>query len=107
MLRKILGSTAPTLSPFDKSDDFPGHTVEEVTYHIDLLFEAGLVKGSSGGGVPLISRLSWDGHEFVAATSDPGVWARVKERTKGLPAVGFRVMLELGIAEMKKLAGLL
>jgi hypothetical protein len=25
--------------------DFPGHTQDEIAYHIDLLFEAGFVKG--------------------------------------------------------------
>jgi Hypothetical protein (DUF2513) len=25
--------------------DFPGHTQDEIAYHVDLLFEAGFVKG--------------------------------------------------------------
>jgi Hypothetical protein (DUF2513) len=91
---------------FDKLDDFPGHSVQEVTYHADLLFEAGLVKGSSGSEVPLISKLTWDGHEFVANTRDPGIWAKVKERTHGLVGIGIGVLSAIAEAEIKKKLGL-
>jgi hypothetical protein len=92
---------------FDTSD-FAGHSQEEITYHIDLLFENDFVKGieTLDAPAPAISRLTWQGHEFIADTSDPGIWASVKERTKGLPDVAIAVIWELAKAEVKKKLGL-
>jgi hypothetical protein len=35
------GSRFEVFSP----SEFPGHTQDEIAYHVDLLFEAGFVKG--------------------------------------------------------------
>jgi hypothetical protein len=85
------------------TSDFPGHSQVEINYHIDLLFEAGFVAGmpDSNPG-PLITKLSWQGHEFIAATKDPDVWRRVKDRIKGVADVGLPVLIELGKDELKK-----
>jgi hypothetical protein len=91
---------------FNKSDDFPGHSVDEVTYHVDLLLEAGLVKGHSGNPNPLISQLTWKGHEFLDDIRDPSIWASVKERTKGLTSVALTVVAAVAEAEIKKKLGL-
>ena len=92
---------------FDTSD-FPGHAIEEIAYHVDLLFEASLVKGIGTLDAPVaaISSLTWAGHEFIANTRDPDVWSKVKERTKGLGTVGLSLLVELGKAELKKKLGL-
>lgn len=83
--------------------DFQGRSDEEITYHIDLLLEAGFIEGSrSLEPRPAISRLTWQGHEFIGNISDPGVWQKVKERIKGLPAVALPIVLEIGKAELKK-----
>jgi hypothetical protein len=49
---------------FDPSGN---HSMEEVTYHLDLLIEAGFLKGKPGAGfhAPLINRLTREGHEFL------------------------------------------
>ena len=93
---------------FDTSD-FPGHTQDEIAYHINLLGEAGFLEcGHTSMDDPAtpISRLTWDGHEFLAATKDPTIWENVKERTKGLPDVAISVIWELAKAEVKKRLGL-
>jgi len=51
---------------------------------------------------PAISRLTWEGHEFVDNIRDPGVWKNVKERIKGLPSVAVTIVAQLALAEMKK-----
>src|SRR5229473_2330977 len=88
---------------FDTSD-FEGHSQQEIAYHIDLLFEADFVKGiaTMDAPAPAISRLTWDGHEFVDNIRDPGVWKNVKERIKGLPSVAVTIVAQLALAEMKK-----
>ena len=91
-----------TFKSFDATD-FEGHSDAEVTYHIDLLFEADFIAGGRNfNPVPAISRLTGKGHEFIAATKDPRIWASVKERLKGLPDVGISVIFEIAKAEIKK-----
>ena len=92
---------------FDSSD-FPGHSKAEIAYHITLLMEAKFVQGDpySKKLGPPIYRLTWEGHEFIGSTSDPDIWARIKERTKGIPDIAISVMWELAKAELKKKLGL-
>ena len=91
-----------------ETSDFEGHSQAEIAYHIDLLFENDFVKGVATLDAPAsaISRLTWQGHEFLADTSAPDVWEKVKERTKGLPEVGITLVWELAKAELKKKLGL-
>jgi hypothetical protein len=37
---------------FDKTEDFPCHSIEEIMYHVDLLIEEGLLAGNAKGDVP-------------------------------------------------------
>ena len=98
--------TGSRFKTFD-SKDFAGHSDDEITYHVDLLFEAGLVDGSPNlHPLPAISKLTWQGHEFIAATKDPQIWASVKERLRGLPDIAMSLIAEIGKAEIKKKLGL-
>lgn len=91
-----------TFKTYD-TKDFEGHSEPEIIYHINLLFEVGFIDGArSLNPLPAISRLTWQGHEFIAATKDPRIWASVKERLKGLPDVGISVIFEIAKAEIKK-----
>jgi hypothetical protein len=51
--------------------------------------KAGLLKRKSaaGFGTPVISRLTWQGHEFLNDVRDQTIWSKTKERLKGLPDV--------------------
>ena len=59
----------------------------EVTYHLDLLREAGLIE--SPGSQPMdgvtFRRLSWAGHDFLDSVRNPEVWRKTK---KGAEAAG-------------------
>jgi hypothetical protein len=90
------------LYAFSPADNFGDHSVEEINYHVDLLFEAGFIEGNPKSDVPMVSKLTWKGHEFVDNVRDSGVWSSVKERIKGLPSVGITVIGELALAEVKK-----
>jgi len=88
-------------------DNLEGYSQEELNYHVDLLFEAGFVAGSPDSNPnPMISKLTWKGHEFVDTIRDSGIWNSVKERLKGLPSVALSVVAEIAIAEAKKRIGL-
>lgn len=64
--------------------DFECGTADEVSYHMELLFEAGLVEGemnkTSGPGPYgfLAYRLTWYGHEFLDAVDSDQVWEETK-----------------------------
>jgi len=84
-------------------------SIEEVGYHLHLLIEAGLVHGKPaavGTYMPWISKLTWQGHEFLDDIRDQQIWAKTKERLKGLPSVALSLMAEIAKAEIKKRLGL-
>ncbi|HEU0048843.1 MAG TPA: DUF2513 domain-containing protein, partial [Nitrososphaera sp.] len=88
---------------FDASDNFGDRSQEELNYHVDLLFEAGYIEGNPDSNPnPMVSKLTWKGHEFVDTIRDAGIWNNVKERLKGLPSVALSVVAEIAIAEAKK-----
>ena len=65
-------------------DDLSNYTDAQQLYHSCLLIEGGLVHGNimvGQNGDPVgtrVSRLTWDGHEFLDITRDPSVWSKVK-----------------------------
>ncbi len=64
--------------------DFSADRNFEVSYHMELLIEAGLVEGSMsptlGGGATqfMARRLTWLGHEFLDAVRSDTVWNKTK-----------------------------
>ena len=72
--------------------EIDGRAEQEVSYHVALLHEAGLLHALDGydsSGICWIpTRLTWAGHEFLDASREPGRWERAKrtvlEKTGGL-----------------------
>ncbi|HBG31044.1 MAG TPA: hypothetical protein DDW98_10500, partial [Gammaproteobacteria bacterium] len=70
----------------------PEKTSEEISYHVQLLHEAGLLKAQDYSSIgdydwkPLT--LTWEGHEFLDAARNETLWNRAKsialEKTGGL-----------------------
>jgi hypothetical protein len=88
---------------------FPGHTNEQVAYHVEQLVEAGLLKGEGRtlqSTAPIVSRLTWQGHEFLDNIKDIGVWQQVKVRIAGLPGLALPVIAKIAEAEIMKKLGL-
>ncbi|MGN5146108.1 DUF2513 domain-containing protein [Aeromonas veronii] len=64
----------------------------QVSYHMELLIEAGLVVGTMDDSATLYAkefrayRLTWSGHEFLETIRSDTVWNKTKETftTKGL-----------------------
>ena len=71
---------------------FPEDRAAEISYHLELLIEAGLVDGEmvkTLGGGPydfFANRLTWNGHEFLDAIRSDTVWQKTKKVfvTKGV-----------------------
>ena len=83
LLVKVEACTLPseivTLSQFEQERH------AEISYHMALLIEAGLVQGhmsqSIGPSVKhfMASRLSWQGHEFLDAIRNDTIWNKTKK----------------------------
>ena len=63
----------------------PGRSREDVTYHVMILAEAGLIEAqdlSSMSGFDFKpKRLTWLGHEFLDAARSNTLWERAKDET--------------------------
>jgi hypothetical protein len=60
-----------------------GHSEREISYHIMLLFQAGLLSAadasSSDGLLWLAMGLTHEGHEFLDASREEGIWKKAKK----------------------------
>jgi hypothetical protein len=82
------------------------HSYAEVAYHLNQLIDEGFMKGSHTMQMPLISQLTWNGHELLDDIRDPDVWRKTKERAKTITSVGLGFLWEIAKAEVKAKLGL-
>jgi hypothetical protein len=90
---------------YDENKDnlgISGYSENQVVYHIDMLIEAGLVKGEKVYGGPLIEKLTWSGHEFVDAVRDPDIWRQTKEGAKKASGFSLELLRDLAKGLIKK-----
>lgn len=74
-----------------RPSDVGGYDAENVSYHIRLLIESGLIEGSCSAttGEPLYCfarSLTWNGHEFLDTIRSDSTWNRITKaaRERGL-----------------------
>lgn len=90
--------------------DFPADREFEISYHMELLMEAGLVEGQMSktlGGGPtefFARRLTWLGHEFLDAVRSDTVWNKTK---KTFSAKGIDMTFDLVKTVASDIAGAL
>lgn len=83
LLTKVEECTLPT--EMVRLGSFPPERAAEVSYHMALLIEAGLVNGQVSQTIgPEINdffgqRLTWEGHEFLDAIRSNTVWQKTKK----------------------------
>ena len=62
--------------------EIEGRSTEEISYHIKILCQAGLVEATDlstmGGPLWRARDLTWAGHEFLGAAKDASVWNKAK-----------------------------
>jgi len=93
-----------------------GYTDEEIGYHAYIMEQAGLVEACdvshSGSHSPeaIITSLTWDGHEFLGASKDEGIWSKAKEAVGATGGMALdvlkSVLVGLAADAAKKAAGL-
>jgi hypothetical protein len=117
LVRKILMVCADHdhgCAPHDLAiEDYSG---EQIGYHVYLMMQARLVKGVdiSGGGDESpqaeLASVTWDGHEFLEASRDEGIWSKAKQAsglTGGMVLDVLKsVLIGLATETAKKAAGL-
>lgn len=76
------------------------HSPQEVSYHVRLLDEAGLLVALETGGIDRFRwqpmRLTYRGHEFLETVRDGEVWRRTKAGAEKAGVGGLGLLLELG-----------
>ena len=82
LLTKVEECTLPT--DMVRLANFPSEQAAEISYHMALLIEVGLVKGHMSQTIgPEVKdfaaqRLTWQGHEFIDAIRSDTVWNKTK-----------------------------
>lgn len=99
------------VTPYEASVD-----EDTLLYHLDLLKEGGLIDGigvasARNGARRVISwetmRLTWPGHDFIAAAKEPAVWQGAKQQAGNMFAsLPLEVIKGLLVEVAKKLLGL-
>lgn len=88
LARKILFALENCESAWGPVEEFEieGHSDEEVSYHVKLLWQAGLVEAEDvsclgpGGFSWCPQTLTWQGHEFLEASRDETRWKDAKKK---------------------------
>jgi hypothetical protein len=80
--------------------DIAGYTPRQVSYHVKLVAQAGLIEAvdfSSQEGLHWRAKaLTWAGHEFLDAARDDVIWAAVQAQIRETGgAIPFQVMQAL------------
>lgn len=90
-----------------ESMGFNEYSIDEISYHLALLVEAGFVDGAATSAVPCtIRRLTWEGHEFLDNIKNDDIWSKTKERISGLKSTALSVVAAIAESEIKKRLGL-
>lgn len=83
LLAKVEECTLPT--EMVRLGDFPEERAAEISYHMALLIDAGLVRGQMvrtiGPEVKdfIADKLTWRGHEFLDSIRSDTVWQKTKK----------------------------
>ena len=103
LIRKILAETESL--PYKSGNicrvEVDGYTPEQVSYHVEILAEANLVKATHLGRETIPHRLTWEGHEFLDASRNDTIWKKALEISKQAGGVAFEVMKSLLIQMAK------
>lgn len=94
------------------SFEYEGYSERVVIEHLEILIEAGLVVGTiietlGDSGTPMVSRLSWTGHDFLDAMRDETIWNRAKNTVlKRAGGITFEIFMDWLKWQMRTKLGL-
>lgn len=107
LIRNILLEleSQPSAGPL-KDLRIESYNEDEISYHVLLLHEAGLIEALDASGRDRLQwwpiRLTWQGHEFLEASRDDARWKAAKEKIVGAGGgLVFEVLKQLLVTLMK------
>lgn len=112
LIRKVMLAAEKTKEPNEVIDPkFEGHNETEISYHIALLDDAGLLHGQDRSAIGVYrwsaGALTWAGHEFVEAVKDENVWKEALAITaKSGEGTVFEILRKALMQVREKRAGL-
>ena len=83
-----------------------------ITYHVEIMAEAGLLVANvshyiGGGSHAFITRLTWNGHEFLDAVRDDSTWNKTKSRIgEAVGSASLEVVKAVAVAVAREALGL-
>lgn len=89
LVREILRQIEATESGKKVNLDIPNYDEDEISLHVELLIERGLIEGkakaSSDGSAHRIlaywiTRMTWEGHDFLDAARNDTIWEKAKKK---------------------------
>lgn len=111
LVRQILFAVEASNNPRDTVEvAVDGWSDTEVSYHVELLAEAGLIKAVNYSHKQAHDwravRLTWQGHEFLEAARNDTIWHDAKSRLSTIGSFTFDIAKDLLTELIKKQAGL-
>lgn len=112
LIREILLVVEESINDLHSSGmEFEGHTRSQIDYNIELLWDAGWVKGidaRSMVGFELMNmQLTWEGHDFLDNIRDEGIWAKVVDKLKSVSGTAsLEVIKGIAVEAIKQQLGL-
>ncbi|MES2493997.1 MAG: DUF2513 domain-containing protein [Pseudomonadota bacterium] len=90
--------------------DLPDLDAEVLSYHIQLLDEAGLIVAQDVSSLSAYrwraKRLTYRGHEFLNTIRDSGIWRATKATAAKVGGASINLLWEIAKAELKAKLGL-
>lgn len=90
--------------------DIPGASELEISYHVEMLDEAGFIHAtdcsSMDGHSWIPSRLTWDGHELLDTIQDENIWSETKKRVSEAGGWTLPILQAIATDILKKQIGL-
>jgi hypothetical protein len=112
LLRMVMLAAEKSKDPYELVDPkFEGHNETEISYHIALLDDAGLLHGQDRSAIGVFrwsaGALTWAGHEFVEAIRDDSVWKEALAiNAKSGDGMVFEILNKALMQVLEKRAGL-
>ncbi len=80
---------------------------DEVKYCLTILLEHGFIRAAvtrAQGNISFmdIDRMTWEGHEFLENIRDDNIWAKTKEKVKGIKSVSIQILSSVAAGVIKE-----
>lgn len=112
LIRKILfaiENDESATGPAWASLEIPDYSQKQVSYHVMLLDEAGLIDAENSNSWDGFKweprRLTWQGHEFLDSARDENSWKQAKSKLKEAGNFSFEVLKTVLIELAKRSLG--